>query len=247
MELSTNDPDPNIRPDLFNEPDKIREPSKCLRCHKAFDAFEEKINMRIHTECLNCHYCQRPVQLEIVIRELMRDETVCHKPCEDSFMEQEFKNKPVQITQAKLDYLNRCNLMFSANLDLSVDTNQKEAALLANLFIVDMTLDQKFITLKRIEAIAAMMSIALSKDKNRAIAIIDQREKDKFQEVQEYRKKQVEVKEPKTKTESAPRLKLSPEEKAHKKMVDSYRSLGFNDEQIQQIIAAANKSKGESS
>ena len=61
--------------------------------------------------------------------------------------------------------LNAANLMFRANVGLSVATNQKEAELMAHKFVHEMTLEEKFISLKRLEAVAAMWSIALFKTK----------------------------------------------------------------------------------
>ena len=215
----------------------------CLRCHEPMEEFLRRHRRKFHDHCLKCHYCNKDVSYEIIEKQIERNETPCHRPCEDKYFEQEFKNKPVTITQDKLDYLNRANLMFAANLELSPETNQKEASYMANLFIVDMTLDQLFITLKRMEAITAMCSIALSKDKSRAIAMIAEREREKFNEVQEYRKKQVERRDQRRESEisKTPKAKMTAEEKTHNNMVNSYLKMGFTQEQVDKILEDARK------
>src|SRR6184192_3844546 len=117
----------------------------CLRCDEPLEPFLQKLRRKFHDHCLKCTYCNRDVSYEIIEKQITKNETPCHRPCDDKYFEEQFKNKPVTITQDKLDYLNRANLMFAANLELSPETNQKEASYMANLFIVDMTLDQLFI------------------------------------------------------------------------------------------------------
>lgn len=225
----------------------------CLRCTEPLGPADYKV----HVKCQECDFCGCMVQLEIVEREIRRGETVCHKPCEDKHnaeehkrMEEEFKHKPVMITQQHLDYLNRINLMFAANLDLSVETNQKEASLQTGLWVVNMDIEQLYMTLKRMEAITAMVSIAVSRDKNKAISLIKQREDDKFREVKEYREKQETKKTEKTEKiaptgEKKPRITgETPQAKAIRKMVESYKLMGLNDAQIQEILAAGAIKKG---
>jgi len=216
----------------------------CLICNEPMEEFFKKLHWKFHERCMNCHYCGHLVQLEIVEKLHKSSKIICHQPCEDKHFEQEFKNKPVLVTQAHLDFLNKVNLMFAANLELSPETNQKEAALMASLWAVDMKLDQLFITVKRMEAITASLSIVLSRDKTRALNMISETERRKFEEVQEYRKKQSDPKEPKEKKVQSirePKVKMSPDERNHVNMIKAFKMMGMSDGDIE---IAINKAKG---
>jgi len=222
--------------------DKRKIHENCLICEKPLEEPFRSLHWKYHKECRNCKYCNKEVQLEIVDKEFNNGETICHKPCEERFMDAEFRQRPVMITQEKLDYLNRINLMFEANLELSIETNQSEAALLAPLLAATMAYDQLFLTVKRMEAITAQFSIALSKDKSKALSMIEARQKVKFQEVEEYRKKQQEPKPPKAvkaKTEH-----LTPDEKIHRNMIAAYQKMFphlTEEEIVDQIVNKAKR------
>lgn len=210
----------------------------CRICNEPMEEFFYKLRWEFHERCMNCHYCGKQVQLEIVQKRFKNKQLICHQPCEDKFYEQEFKNKPVIVTQAHLDFLNKVNLMFAANLELSPETNQKEAALMASLWAVDMKLDQLFITVKRMEAITASLSIVLSKDKSKAISMIQSTERKKFDDVVEYRKKQLEPKPAiKATAPKEPKPKLSKDEKDHENMVKAYKMLGMSAPDIEIAFA----------
>lgn len=183
------------------------------------------------TECVKCKYCTHDVGEDLIEKQLRGHEVpgdcsdgeilkVYHPYCHNKKLEEDFKNKPVTITQDHLDMLNSANLMFRANLDLSIETNQKDAEIQAHKFVHKMTLEEKFITLKRLEAVAAMWSIALSKDKNRIKIQLAEKERIKFKELQqEDDKLEYEKKREKKNVKAALAGNLTPEEKQREKAI----------------------------
>lgn len=162
---------------------------------------------------------------------------VYHPYCHSRKLEEDFKNKPVIITQGHLDMLNAANLLFRAKTDLSVSTNQKEAEFMSHKFIHEMTLEEKFISLKRLEAVAAMWSIALSKDKARIQIQLDEKERIKHKELQQVGDKlEYEKKRERKAIATALSGNATPEEKQQEKAIAAFMKLGMTREiAIQQL------------
>lgn len=197
--------------------------------------------MTMHDSCKLCIYCQHEVGNDLIEKRIRNSRsndvneegpiTIYHDYCHSRKLEQDFAKTPVTITQGHLDMLNAANLMFRANVGLSVATNQKEAELMAHKFVHEMTLEEKFISLKRLEAVAAMWSIALSKQKDKIQIQLDERERIKHKEIQqagqvlEYEKKR-----DKKRVAEAKAGLLTPEEKQREKAIASLMKLGLSRE-----------------
>lgn len=250
----------NLRPGLFHNStvaeltyfrerkDDTNMAHNCTVCHIEFPP-EISQYVHYHEECLNCVYCGNAVGEDIIEKqvsassrdvELPPDELtangikpkviVYHPYCHTVKLENDFKNKPVVITQGHLDMLNAANLLFRAKTDLSVSTNQKEAEHMSHKFIHEMTLEEKFISLKRLEAVVAMWSIALSKDKARIQIQLDEKERIKHKELQqtgdrlEYEKKREKKLNTARKDPS-----MSPEERQKEKAITAFMKIGNMD------------------
>jgi hypothetical protein len=216
---------------------------ECSICHTEKS---EPIEFNLfHQSCATCKYCTHDCGLEIIQKRLKETESgepvvIYHDYCHSKKLEEDFKNKPVIITQGHLDMLNAANLMFRAKLDLSVETNQKEAEWMSNKYIHEMELDEKFITLKRLEAVAAMWSIALSKDKARIQIQLDEKERIKYKELKQQGDRLEYEKKRETKSVRAALAgNLTPEEKLREKAIAAFMKLGMTREiAIQQLDAA---------
>lgn len=218
-------------------------------CTVCFQQFPEGTSQytKIHEECTLCVYCGNTVG-EDIIEKLLKENSassrdgelssiepsevkskviVYHPYCHSCKLEEDFKNKPVVITQGHLDMLNAANLLFRAKTDLSVSTNQKEAEHMSHKFIHEMTLEEKFISLKRLEAVAAMWSIALSKDKARIQIQLDEKERIKHKELQQVGDKlEYEKKREKRNVSAALAGNLTPEEKQKEKAIAAFMKIG---------------------
>lgn len=125
-----------------------------------------------HAACSQCKYCNHECGREII--EARKRENfengVFHDYCHSLEMERRFTQLPVTITQGELDALNVWNLMFDPNLNVSTETDQKNAEIAASklYFSKDWNFEQRQRVLKKMEAVAAAFSIALSKDETKS-------------------------------------------------------------------------------
>ena len=205
----------------------------------------------VHEDCTLCVYCNHEVGNDLIEKRLRESKTctssckskenihsqecidnthypieIFHDYCRNMKLENDFKNKPVTITQEHLDMLNSANLLFRPKMDLSVETNQKESEFLSHKFIHEMTLEEKFVALKRLEAVAAMWSIALSKDKNRIQTKLAEQDRIKYKELQrdsdklEFEKKR-EKKKDRNENNAPSDPTLSPEERQRWKAIQA--------------------------
>ncbi len=231
--------------------------NNCQICHQPLDQFEVEHNHKYHQDCKNCIYCNSAVHVDIIAK-LVKEEDkqtdvkilIYHQPCRDEKLKQEFKLKPVTITQAHLDMLNRSHLFMNqvmhSSSDLSIETNQEICERQVQPWFSELDLEDKFRALKNLEAITAMMSIALSKDKNSIKSRIEAKEIQKYKEAQEYREQQKEKKE--TRQVSAGQKiqreneRANPELKADRKAIEQFMKLFKMSET--EAIAMLNKSKG---
>jgi hypothetical protein len=169
---------------------------------------------------------------------------VFHQPCRDKALAEEFKKKPVIITQEHLDMLNRSHLMMTqitvGRPEISVETNQDITEEMARPWFHEMDLEQKFYFMKQVEAIAAQLSIVLGKDKERIRTAIQSKDIKKFQNVQEYREQQLN-----NKTKSAMRSlseiekqneKTDPMLKAKRKAIEGFMKVGLSLEQATKMV-----------
>jgi hypothetical protein len=236
----------------------------CLVCTKELPP--DWTAWAVHFECLNCIYCGQEVYRS-EIEKLLKDGAssrglvgsteqsplesseqstsieshpieVYHEYCKNKKLEEDFKNKPVVITQGHLDMLNSANLMFQANLTWSVETNQKDAEHQARKWMHEKSIEELFISMKRIEAIAAMYSIALSKEKNRIQIKLAELERINLKDLRNAEER-VEVEKDRIKKREKEGLRLSPELRAQEKAISAMLLMGMSREQALESIEKA--------
>ena len=159
----------------------------CIVCSK-----DTLCTIPYHDDCMLCIFCHRGVGL-IVVEKLIKQgiTEVYHVPCKDTEEAKAYAERPVTVTQGTLDYVNRFNLLFMPNLELSIAGNQAEAELKLLPCVSDMTLDQLGLTLKRMESATAMLSILISKHKDTIRIRSQERDRERFEEVQDIRTEQI--------------------------------------------------------
>jgi hypothetical protein len=210
----------------------------CIVCKLETDS-----TIPYHDLCMECRYCNHSVGLSVVqgLQKQGIDE-IYHVPCYDNFMREQFAARPVTITQRELDYLNRFNLMFIPNMELSIKSNQADAELRLPFAIADLNLDETGMVLKRMEALTAMLSIALSKHKDTIRVRAEERDRQRFEEVKEIRNGQQITKEKKVAVARKATERLDPVARAKENVIKFYMSsLGMTRESAEEFH---NKQKG---
>lgn len=226
--------------------EEIEQPTKnCKICHLPLSEFETEHNWQYHTDCKNCHYCGNEVQIDLITR-LLKDEEnptegpkvlIFHKTCRDRALEESFKNTPVTITRAHLDYLTRAVNMLDVDMSMSVESNQLMGETQSRQWIHEMSLEQKHYHLKKMEAITAMLNLALSKDKVRLHIALTEHDKTRIADAEETRRDQAVAKTKKQeKTREAARKVLPEERTKEKAIVALMNAAGFTREQATAII-----------
>lgn len=174
-----------------------------------FCELETDSAMIYHEDCVKCEYCEHEVQYSLAMSQKENGHKPYHPPCRSKALDKIFSEKPVTITQRELDDLNKFNLMFRPNLELSIKANQYEAELALDPAVADQNLDQLGMTLKRMEAITAKLSIVLSKHKDTIRLRAEERDRARFEEVKEIRAGYTKKKDDKRKTyeDEAPEVK----------------------------------------
>lgn len=193
--------------------------------------------MKMHDECVNCIYCKHEVGLDLIEKRIKEQRvsasdlgpsndsienpiSIFHDYCYNKHLEEDYKQKPVTITQGHLDMLNAANLMFKAQMDLSVSTNQKQAELESYKWMHEKSIEEIFVSIKRMEAVCAMWSITLSKEKGRILTKLAEAERIRYKEIrQDESKLEFEKKKEKKNVNLALQGKLTPEEKQKEKAV----------------------------
>lgn len=211
-------------------------PINCLVCNKELPSNWSA--WPVHWDCLKCVHCGEEVyrtEIEKAISRVNSDSslspiTVAHQYCINKKLEDDFKSKPVTITQAHLDMLNAANLMFQANLSWSVETNQKEAEHQARKWMHEKSIEELFISMKRLEAVAAMYSIALSKEKNRIQIRLSEIERINLKDLKNEGDR-IEFEREKIKKREKEAVRLSPELRAQENAIKAMALLGMSREE----------------
>lgn len=214
----------------------------CIVCEQPLA--EDWSSAPIHFDsCDKCIYCNETVQFSDIqkLAQLRagvpsNDKfSVYHPYCKSEALERDFKQRTVVITQEHLDMLNSANLMFKANLHLSVESNQQEAEIRSREWIFQMSLEEKFIVLRRMEAVTAMLSIALSKDKQKIQVKLDELKRVGLKDLQQAEER-IEIEKERIAKRKREEMKLSPAARAREKSITAMMAIGMTREMAEKTM-----------
>lgn len=190
----------------------------CKICTLPLGDLEISLNAEIHFDnCRICTIChQEGLQTDRLLECVEKGIPASHLTCYSEKMELEIRQKPVTITQELLDWHNERRLIFDINSMLTVNANMTMAAtnFRNSRWIHQLSHDDLFLVMKRLEAVAAEASIILSETKKRDTIKKDREIRDKqlIKEAGEGRVSEQREREVK-------RNRYTPEEKAIKAMM----------------------------
>lgn len=187
----------------------------CRACSKELGELELSLHQDIHFDCRKCSICHEAINMERIEKCLGDGIPLSHTTCYDEKITEKIT---VVITQELLDWHNERRLMFDPNPDLTVNANMMMAAtnFRNSRWIHEMDHDNLFLTMKRLEAVAAEASMILSESKKRdeIKKNREKRDKDLIKSASEGRVTEQREKEIK-------RNRYTPDEKAIKTMIEA--------------------------
>lgn len=153
----------------------------CPICSLPLGPLELDLNQDWHYDCNKCSICQSDVELERVRKCLRQDIPVSHSTCYDEQMAIEFKKRPVTITQELLDWHNERRLIMDENMSMTVNANQTMAStnFRNSRWIHNKSLEELYMIMKRMEAMAAEASIMLTESKRKEAIRLEIHQRDK--------------------------------------------------------------------
>lgn len=139
-----------------------------------------------HDDCLFCKYCNKPVGVDLAIKEDERESRangpdrdyslhISHAPCFSEAMDREMQKRPITITQGLLNHINQrlamtgCRATTSGlesllDISLSVELNQQVGEIAVHQVINTMSPDEKFLLSKVLQNTAVTCSLLIQKD-----------------------------------------------------------------------------------
>lgn len=116
-------------------------------------------------KCKTCTYCNEMIGKEDLEWCLQYEQPLAHCLCLTPELHKSIEQRKVEISQKELDLLNAAHLMVRPNIDLSIDTNCKDAEVKGMKWFNELkTLDEKFLVVRRMETLAATFSLLLKKE-----------------------------------------------------------------------------------
>lgn len=141
----------------------------CPICNEPLTPLELELHQQFHYDCNKCSYCKKDVGLGQIESCIKKELPISHITCHDDAMEKEFRQRPVTITQEMLDWHNDRRLCFDEDMSMSVNANQTMAS--TNLknarWLNEKPLENVYMFMKRLEAMAAQCSIMLTESKRK--------------------------------------------------------------------------------
>ena len=145
------------------------------------------------SECATCQFCHK--QLTVVeynwcLSIAVKYETTPefkHPCCLSQIKRLDLASEQVTIPKVYFDYLNACRLLFEPLPELSPKTNKLDAQIKFGQLFHELSIEDKFLALKRMESAASEMSLVLSKSKRDLEVKFSERDAEKYQEAQKAR------------------------------------------------------------
>ena len=135
---------------------------------------------QICKQCSKCHKQIEPESLEFNLKYSVEWPWLCEN-CQGENYRESIEMRRIPITAKELDWLNRARLMIHVNLDCSIDTNMRTAELASESWISEMSQEEAYLFLKRMESIVACVSVALKKSSKEIKLSLEAKERVKYQ------------------------------------------------------------------
>jgi hypothetical protein len=170
--------------------------SECLICQKPLGQGTKDAQIPFCHTCRNCTECGAPLgptECRLVVEEAdetlklegAAEYTIKHSRCSTLHRKNGDEDPSVLVKQSYLNYLNACRLLIEPNMDLSEETNEKDAEVKCHQApIVSMSFEQKFITLRRMQACVAHLALATRAKMKDVQATLDKKERAKWEAAQ---------------------------------------------------------------
>lgn len=203
----------------------------CLICKLPCHA----VGHQWHDECTCCVVCKKEVSHDIVMAHVNNEKPLAHSPCWDEKMALEISTKSVTLTQGHLDYLNTMRFMVEADMELNDETNIQTGEIYTRRWMHTRSMDQVFVSLKKMQAACAQMSIALARDREAIQKRRSAQDAEKMIAVHSARNHSEKVKIEK-------KERSSPEYKRREKAISAMMQFGgYSREEAQTLIESRNK------
>ncbi len=171
--------------------------SECLICSKPLGQATKDAQIPFCHACRNCSSCGSPLgphECQLVLEEFEENKgnsevtlksLVMHARCSSLSRKNGDEDPSVLVKQSYLNYLNACRLLIEPNMDLSVETNEKDAEV--KCFappIAQLSFEEKFVVLRRMQSCVAHISIAVRAKMKDVKEALDVKEKKKWEKAQ---------------------------------------------------------------
>ena len=170
------------------------------------------------SQCAKCQFCHKQISAPeyqwclLVAAKYEQPIAFQHPGCFSEIERLANSAESVTIPKAYFDKLNAARLLLEPISELNPKTNEIDAQLKVRQFVHEMTLEDQFLFLKRMESVASECSLLLSKSRRDLETKFSERDKEKFVEARRQREAQKDLS-PKT-HERVAKKKLSKDEKA---------------------------------
>jgi len=145
--------------------------NQCLICQNPLGDIEITLNHKWHYDCEKCQICGNDLAGEVIAECLTSEREISHKPCWDKKHEALMAARPVEVTQGLLDYLNNVRLMIDGDLSKTIDDNQSIAEQAQRRWMHDKSIDEIFMSLRKMQAITACCSIVLNERQKKEVSL----------------------------------------------------------------------------
>lgn len=200
----------------------------CQICKEPIDG-----DQRFHESCLQCEYCKNHVGVDQIHYCLKQEIPVSHQNCREKYVREISENRQVSINLKELNLLNDIAYMIRSNRNLNLESNKVVATNYASKYFHDKTLDEQLYSLRMIEAVAAHLHHLITKNPQRLQIMLDERDLERVQSAETYRKQSVEKKQRK---QVEARKKLDPQAARDEKAISYLMQIGMSREAAMEQI-----------
>lgn len=171
--------------------------SECVICKSPLGQDSKDSGYFVCHEHRNCAICGKPLlprQIRIIRDqaqfhgEELTPDIVVHDNCKLDQIAAD-NNGKIPVSLAEIDLLNRYRLCLFPELSLSEEANIKQAEQTLPALITQMSHEEQYLFMRRLQIISARLSIALATSKDSIKKELAEKQKKEYEEVQKIREK----------------------------------------------------------